>query len=121
MISTTIAGRIGKDAVVREAGSTTVCSFPVAVDVGYGDKKNTHWFDCSLWGKRGETLCQYLTKGSQVTVTGEQDEREYNDKVYKTLRVNDVALQGGGKSESRQQQAPKQQAYQDSLEDDIPF
>lgn len=47
-----------------------------------------------MYGKRAESLAQYLVKGQQVTVTGTLSEREYDGKKYQTLRVNDVALQG---------------------------
>lgn len=95
MKSITIAGRLTKDATTREAGSDKVTGFSVAVDDRSGKEKGTIFFDCSMWGKRGETLAQYLTKGSSVTVAGDLGTREYDGKTYLTVRVNDVTLQGG--------------------------
>lgn len=89
-------GRLGKDCRIGNAGGTAVCNFPLAVDSGYGDKKQTLWFDCSLWGKRAESgLTGYLKKGQQVAVTGELGTREYEGKTYLTLRVADLDLIGG--------------------------
>ena len=105
MLQITVAGRIGKDAETRQAGQTSVTNFSVAVDTGYGDKKKTVWLDCSLFGQRGEKLAQYLTKGQQVTVTGEGGLRTWDSNgksgAAMTLRVHEIALQGGGsRSES---------------------
>lgn len=95
MKTITIAGRLTRDAVVRDAGSDRVAGFAVAVDDRSGKEKTTLFFDCNLWGKRGDALAQYLTKGSSVTVSGDLGRREHEGKTYLTIRVNDVTLQGG--------------------------
>lgn len=103
MINVTVAGRLGKDAELRQAGNSQVCSFSVAGDTGFGDRKQSHWFNCSLWGNQGAALQQYLRKGQQVTVIGEYSEREYEGKQYKELRVNSIELQGSkGDSQNNQ-------------------
>ena len=72
MKNLTIAGNIGKDAEVRKTqDGTVVTGFSVAVEDRSGREKQTLWFDCSIWGQRGEKLAQYLTKGSKVTVSGD--------------------------------------------------
>lgn len=89
-------GRVGKDAVCRfTQGGDPVTGWSLAVDSGYGDKKQTLWLDCSLWGKRGEKVAEYITKGSQLGVTGELGTREHDGKTYLTLRVAEVSLIGG--------------------------
>ncbi len=137
MINVTVAGRLGKDAETRQAGSSSVTGFSVAGDTGFGDRKQSHWFECSLWGKRGEAMQQYLQKGQEVVVIGEFSEREYNGKQYKELNVLDVKLMGGqpqqqGQQQSQQQpnnqqtrqRAPTPQAVNNgggAADDDIPF
>ena len=108
MINVTVAGRLGKDAELRQAGSSQVCSFSVAGDTGFGDKKQSHWFNCSLWGNQGAALQRYLLKGQQVTVIGEFSEREYEGKAYKELRVNSIELQGGGQGQQQSNQGYQQ-------------
>ena len=110
-----VSGNIGKDAVVRKAGDQSVAGFSLAMKSGYGDKAQTIWLDCSLWGKQAESgLVQYLKKGQFVVLSGELGTREHEGKTYLTLRVNDVTL--GGKSEQSnqqpQQQQPQRQAQQ---------
>jgi len=96
MKNVTIAGRCTKDAEVRRTqDGTEIGGFSVAVDDGFGQNKSTLFFDCSIWGKRADKLAPMLTKGKQVTVSGDLGQREYNGKTYLTIRVADVTLQGG--------------------------
>lgn len=95
MKAITIAGRLTRDAETRDAGSDRVTGFSVAVDDRTGKEKTTLFFDCSMWGRRGEAVAPHLTKGSPVTVSGDLGTREYQGKTYLTIRVNDVTLQGG--------------------------
>lgn len=106
-----VSGNLGKDAVVRKAGDQSVAGFSLAMKSGYGDKAQTIWLDCSLWGKQAESgLVQYLKKGQFVVLSGELGTREHEGKTYLTLRVANVTL--GGKSDSAPAQQPTQQQYQ---------
>ena len=97
MKNVTIAGGIGKDAVTRTTqGGDKVTGFSVGVSEGFGDGKRTIWFDCSLWGNRGEKLAGYLTKGSRVAVSGDLSTREHEGRTYLTVRASEVTLLGGG-------------------------
>lgn len=80
-------GRLGKDAIVRETDGGPATSFSLAMDDGFGDKKQTLWFDVTGWGKRFAGAAEFLKKGVQAVVTGEMGEREYEGKTYKTLRL----------------------------------
>jgi single-strand DNA-binding protein len=92
----TITGNIGKDAVIRatQAGDK-VTSWSVAVEERNGQEKRSIWFDCNWWGRRGESLAQYLTKGGKVSVAGELSTREHEGKTYLTVNVDRVTLAGG--------------------------
>lgn len=122
MKSVTIAGGLTRDAVVRTTQSgDKVTGFSVAVSEGFGDTKRTLYFDCTLWGKRGETLAQYLTKGGKVSVSGELSTREHEGKTYLTVKADQVTLLGGGeqgKPQERQDRAPAQRS---AMDDEIPF
>ena len=124
MKNVTIAGRIGRSAELRRTqGGDPVASFSVAVDDRSGKEKATMWFDCSVWGKRAESLSQYLTKGTAVCVSGDLGTREHNGKTYLTVRVNDVTMLGGGERQSGGQSADtgERQSFSDDLSDDLPF
>lgn len=97
MKNVTIAGRLTRDAEIRTTqGGDKIGSFSVAVDDRSGREKTTLFFDCALWGKRAESLAQYLTKGSSVCVTGDLGKREHEGKTYLQVRVDNVTLLGGG-------------------------
>lgn len=101
----TIAGTVGKDAELRTTQSgDKVLGFSVAVDNGkdaQGNKRPATWFDCSIWGKRAESLARHITKGSKLTLTGRPTARAHDGKAYLGLSVNELAFQGGG--QERQQ------------------
>ncbi len=102
MKTITIAGNLGRDAELRNAGQSQVLGFAVAVEHRDGQNKSTIWFDCSLWGKRGEALAQYLTKGTKVAVSGDLSMREHNGKTYLQVRADQVSLLGGGHQRQEQ-------------------
>jgi single-strand DNA-binding protein len=113
----TFSGNLGNDCRTGNAGGQSVVNFSVACKAGYGQNEQTNWIDCALWGKRGESLQQYLTKGQQVVVSGELGTREHNGKTYITCKVNEVSLVGGKRdgqqtapaAQQRTQAAPSQQ------------
>lgn len=128
----TFNGRLGRDAEVRHTpNGHAVCSFAVANDVGFGERKVTNWIKCDLWGKRAEGgLPQFLVKGAQVVVSGEVTLDEFTKRdgtsaAALKVRVQEVDLVGA-KQEGGQRPAPQQQqqapAPADEFDDsDIPF
>lgn len=123
----TFTGNLGRDAEVRDAGSTTVCGFSVAAKSGYGDKAQTIWIDCNIWGKQAESrLPEYLKKGKQVAISGELGTREHNGKTYLTCRVSSITLIGGRDDAIQSESQPARQAapaasHPDDLDSDVPF
>jgi len=129
MKNITIAGNIGKDAETRRTQSgDAVTSFSIAVEDRIPKEKGTIWFRCSLWGKRGESLAQYLTKGSKVAVSGELSIEVYEGKTNLTVKVDQVTLLGGGQDDNVSRRDPARQAPagygaggRPDLDDSIPF
>jgi single-strand DNA-binding protein len=122
MKSIVIAGGIGRDAETKQAGNSKVTRFSVAVDDGWGDKRRTIWFDCDLWGDRGEKLAGMLTKGTKVAVSGDLSTREHNGKTYLTVRADNVTLMSGKPQGEKQEQRQEQrQQSRAELDDEIPF
>lgn len=136
MNSITIAGVTGKDAELRSLNDgTPILSFSVADS--QGRDKPTIWWNCSLFGKRAESMQQYLTKGTKVTVCGSVTEREWKDKEGNPrksmdVRVNEIALQSSQERNQERQQprettnarrpAPTQnQSGFEDMMDDPPF
>lgn len=96
MIIVTIAGSLGKDAEAKTTqDGKQFCAFSLAGSVGYGERKETIWFDVTKWGNGSHGLAGMLQKGAKVTVSGELSTREHNGKTYLQVRADHVALQGG--------------------------
>lgn len=124
-------GNLGRDAEQRFIPSgESIVNFSVAVKSGYGDKAVTTWVNCALWGKRGESVAQYLTKGQLVGISGEASLREYEKKdgtkgASLDVRVNDLTLLGkrddSAPSERREETKPGANVPAGEYEDDIPF
>jgi len=122
-------GNLPRDAELRFLpDSTPVLSFSLALNSGFGEKAQTDWLDCSLFGKRGESLAPILLKGTKVGVTGEFSTGKYPDKTTGAerttlrLRVQSVTLTGN-KSDTvaaTPSKNPAPESIQD-LEDDVPF
>ena len=134
MNSWSFTGNLGRDAEQRYTQSgDSVVSFSVGVKAGFGDKATTTWANCSMFGKRGESVVPYLKKGTLVGIVGEVNLREYQDKEGQKrysldVRVNDLTLLGGKpsgdsapseKPQRNAQGAPK--ASISDMDDDIPF
>lgn len=138
MNSWSFTGNLGGDSESRftPAGDAVV-SFSVGVKSGFGDKATTTWARCQMWGKRGESVAPYLTKGQLVGIVGELSVREYQDKQGQTktsvdVRVNDLTLLGKKSDQPGREPAPQQtpqarpqQSRQapapDPFDDSIPF
>ena len=122
MKSVTIAGNIGRNAETRNTQSgDSVTGFSVAVEERQGQDKRTIWFDVSIWGKRGSSLAQYLTKGTRVAVAGDLSTREYDGKTYLTIRADQVTLLGGGERQERREESQTRGPVDDLDGDDLPF
>lgn len=121
-----IAGNCGKDAVTRRTqNGDAVTGWTVAVEERTSQDKRTVWFDCALWGKRGEALAQYLTKGTRVAVSGDLSTREHDGRTYLTIRADQVTLLGGGQErrDEPRRDAPQQRSNASDFNDmdSIPF
>ena len=124
--TTVITGRLGRDAVLRDAGSTKVINLALAVNYGYGEKKGTQWYDIAVFGKQAESLVQWAVKGSIWCVSVkdlhiEPAKGEYQAKlVGVALDVNFAPQQ---KSNDEPAPKPKQKVQQvdDDLNSDVPF
>jgi single-strand DNA-binding protein len=95
MNTITLVGRLTKDPQSREAGSSNVVSFSVAVDNWGGKDKGTSFFDVQAWSKTGDFVSNYLKKGDQVVVSGRMESRKHEDKTYWTVTANEVKSVGG--------------------------
>ncbi len=90
-------GRLGADPTMRYTPSgSAVATIRVAMNIA---KEKTLWFEVTVWGKQAENVNQYLSKGSQVAISGRLDLDTWEGKdgnLRTTLKVvaNDVRFIG---------------------------
>jgi len=67
-----IVGNLTRDPELRQRAGQTVCDFSVGVHTDYKQNEEyvNNYYECSLWGKRGETFAQRAKKGDLVSVRG---------------------------------------------------
>lgn len=135
-----LSGNLGRNFELRwtsGAEPKAVASNSIAVSSGYGDRKKTHWFELTFWGKSAENAAKLLSKGSKITVQGRLEVQEWNDKQTgdKKSRVQVVvsewffagsppekqAAQDGPPRERRSSEQQESASGNDGDEDDIPF
>ena len=121
-------GFIGKNSELTTAKNTgtAILKFSVAVKKGYKKDDGVNWFNCVLFGERGEKLAQYLVKGTKVIVEGSLQLGSYegNDgtKKYTTdIFVNDVELDGNRKEENQENKSQENSDITPIDDGDIPF
>ena len=95
MLNMTAHGNLGRDPELKQTNNNSqVANFSIAARTG---KDETTWIDCSVWGKRADTVMQYLHKGDRVTVVGSGririfDKKDGSEGKSLELNVSDFTL-----------------------------
>jgi len=115
-----IAGNVG-NVEFKEINGTSLLTFSLAVKKSYSkDQANdTDWFRCNLWGKRADSLQQYILKGVGLVVSGEMNLNYDKEKKigYPSVNVNQLDItKWAEKADREPDQAPKQ-APPETLDD----
>jgi single-strand DNA-binding protein len=124
MNSITIAGTVGNAELKFLQSGDPILTFSVADSEGRD--KPTIWWNCSLFGKRAESLAPFVAKGGKVTVAGKVSQREFTDKNGQErksmdVRVTDVMLQGSKEQSEEQPRRAAAPAPAADDSDDLPF
>ena len=124
----TLVGHLTKDADIRyTTGGTAVLNFSVAVNESR--KQGEQWveeasfFDVTLFGKMGESVHQYMTKGKQVAISGRLQQQRWQKDGQNYSKVAVVAnyVQLFGSAQGNSQSAPSGAVPLDAFASDIPF
>lgn len=119
-----IAGNVGNVKEVREVVGDKVLNFSLAVDNGKdknGERRESTWYDCALWGKRAESLAPHITKGLKLALSGRPGARAHDGKAYLSLTVNELTFMGGGQDRQAEQSKQSSGQYEHIDDDSIPF
>ena len=134
MIITSLTGRIGKDAEVKEFDNGKIITFPVAVDDSYKNKEGTKiertiWVDCiiNVPANGSTNRAQYLKKGCLVWVQGKPSASAYvkdnEAKASLRLYVSACENQTWPQKEGEQSQPVNNvsEIFMQGPSDDLPF
>ena len=124
-----LIGRVCKDPeLTYTAGNgTAVCKFNLAVARQF-KKDETDFLNCIAFGKTGETIAQYITKGRQIALTGAIRTGSYEKdgvKRYTTDIIIDSFEFIGNKSEGDNTSTQNNDTFADEMtpedDGDCPF
>lgn len=85
-------GRLGADPEVKFSNSgTAICNFTIAIEKKYKSKgkmvEKVNWLPMVCFGKTAENAGKYLSKGSEVAITGELEMQEWESKGEKKRKM----------------------------------
>lgn len=92
-----LMGNLTRDPELRTTPSgQSVCSFSIAVNRSWQGQDGTQqdavdYFDVTAWGKLGELVNQYLTKGRRCLIQGRLSQRSWEQEGQKRSKVEVVA------------------------------
>ena len=111
-----ILGNVGQAPVCKDVNGQKALNFSVATSERYTNKagekvENTHWHNCSAWGKTAEFIEKYFQKGSGIFVTGDLINRKYTNKdgvevTTTEVKVSEVDFVGGAKPQTSSSTPP---------------
>ena len=148
-----LIGNLTRDPELRVTPKgTAICTFSLAVnrkfrDESGADREEVTYVDIEAWGKSGENISKYCTKGRPLFVEGRLRLDQWEDKNTKEKRsrmkvvCENFQFLGGGRSEGNQggeggegryagpprassaprPAAPAPAPQQENLDEDVPF
>ncbi len=102
-----LLGRMVRDPEIRftqSAEPLAVCRFTIAVDRPISkanQDKTADFINCICFGKRGETIGEYFSKGNKIAVIGRIQVSNYTDKSGNNRYSTDVVVEEFDFCESR--------------------
>lgn len=127
-----LMGNLTRDVEMRTTPSgQTVANFSLAVSRSWKDangqqQEQTSFINCVAWGKPGEIIAQYVSKGNPLLVSGRLDQRSYDDKDGNKRQAVEVVVEdfnfvSGGRSDDAASSAPRapRSKSQDVVPDEI--
>jgi single-strand DNA-binding protein len=144
-----LIGNLTRDPELRVTPKgTAICTFSIAVnrkfkDDSGGEREEVTYVDIEAWGKSGENISKYCTKGRPLFVEGRLRLDQWEDKTTKEKRsrmkvvLENFQFLGGGRSEGGAGEGGEPRTYaprpasgapkpsapppQENLDEDVPF
>lgn len=143
-----LIGNLTRDPELRVTPKgTAICTFSIAVnrkfkDESGGEREEVTYVDIEAWGKAGENISKYCTKGRPLFVEGRLRLDQWEDKNTKEKRsrmkvvLENFQFLGGGRGEGGGGEGGEGRSYtprtgsaskpaapapQENLDEDVPF
>ncbi len=76
-----LMGNLTRDPEMRTSqGGTQIVKFGMAINRKFKDQETTCYVDCTAFGRTGEVISQYMTKGKPIFVEGRLEFSTWQDK-----------------------------------------
>lgn len=123
-----LMGNLTRDVEVRTtANGQNVANFSLAVTRSWKgqdgqSQDQTSFINCVAWGKVGDIIAQYVSKGSPLLVSGRLDQRSYEDKDGNKRQAVEVVVEdfnfiSGGRSDSQAGQSARPSSSNNKSQD----
>lgn len=121
---------VTQDPTSQQVGEYSVVKFSVGNSTGFGQNVKQNYFNVEAWGKTGQTIMQYVKKGTQIIITGQlkyetwEDQNGNKRNSVKIVCQSFTFVGGGKKAEDTPAPASAPVPQADALpfnDDDIPF
>lgn len=124
MNNITLTGRLTAAPELKTSLSgTSVATARLAVDRGFGEKKETDFIPIVFWKKIAETVDKYCGKGDKILINGFLQTRNYEDKNGNKRTSFEVVcntVEFLFQKKTDQQELPIETQIE-SIDDDFPF
>jgi single-strand DNA-binding protein len=116
-----IIGRLGADPEIRYTPSgVPIANFRIAVNEFWtgqnGEKQErTHWFSCIAWKNLAEVAEKYLSKGSQIGISGSLRQKTWQTDAGETRSMVEIVVRNLTMLDRRKEETPA------VADEDIPF
>lgn len=115
-------GRLTQDVTMRQTkGGTSVASFSIASNRKV--KRNEEWvdqvsfFNCTAWGKIGESIDRFFNKGNKIAIEGRLEQQRWKDQQGQNRSKIEVVVESFFFCESKDSSENKQGYSQPEEED----
>jgi single-strand DNA-binding protein len=129
-----IAGRLTRDPELRVTPKgTSICQFGVAINRkipgrdGGQAREEVTYIDSEAWGKTGEAIAKFLTKGKEIYIAGRLQTDTWEDKTSGQKRsktkvvCENFQFVGGAKQGDETPARSERPPAQEGADEDVPF
>lgn len=127
-----LMGRLTRDPEVRYTQGdepVAIARYNLAVDRKYKKEgeQNADFIPCVAFGKNGQFVEKYLTKGMKIAISGRLQTGSYTNKDGNKVYTTDVVVEEHFFAESKSDSKPQPEpdagfvAVPDGIENDLPF